>query len=116
MLLGGAFDSEWIKLAAIIFDARFAAPKKPQTPAFVEIPRVAGAMPDARADAKLRFLVADPIEIAAQHVIAVDHNLAGLIGGLAVFEKRALGVIGDWPAPLLAEDFQIDLRDWFSGQ
>src|SRR5687767_2947844 len=109
MLLGSAFGGEGIQVAAIVFDSRFAATQEPEAPMIVEITGVAGAMPDAPADSEFGFLVADAVEIAAQDVIAVNDDFAGLIGGQAVFGETGFGIIGDGATPLLANYFETDL-------
>src|SRR5438046_13354 len=103
MLLGSAFDGKRIEFSTIILDARLAATQEPHSPAIVEITGIAGAMPNARPDAELGFLVANAIEIAAQNVIAMNDDFAGLIRPHAVFGEVGFGIIGNRTAPLLAK-------------
>ena len=74
---GGAFDGERIGHTASSLDSGAASSEQPQPAVRVEIAGVASAVPDGARDLHLGLLVADATEIASQHVIAGDDDLAG---------------------------------------
>ena len=85
------FDCEGIERVGRLADFRAAAPEQPQAAPAIAIAGIASAVPDASAHVNFGLAVADAAEIAGQHVLAGDDDLADLAGRERDRVERRLG-------------------------